>query len=235
MRLHRFIGDFPIDQKIITVTDDALLQQWLNVLRLKEGDKLIISNGQGSEAKGKILSLSKNGSTLEVIEQYENDKEPPNVIFLYSSVLKRDNFEWLAQKSVECGVNSITPILTERTIKTNLQEARLQKIMHEAAEQSGRGLVPKLQSIVSFEMALIEVFKKTANVYICDVEAEKEKKPILPKNDKNTAAVFIGPEGGFTKEEISYALSNGAEKLSLGRSILRAETAAIVAVYKLAY
>ncbi|MDO8492572.1 MAG: RsmE family RNA methyltransferase [bacterium] len=231
MRLHRFIVSFPITDEMITVKETALIYQWQKVLRLKPDDEIILSDGNGTERRVIIVSLERAATKLKIVESYKNEHEPSFNVLLYASIIKRDNFEWLAQKAVECGVKSITPITTERTVKTKLNETRIKKIMHEAAEQSFRASIPKLNKILSFEEALKDAEEKSAQIFICD----PTYKDNLIQSLKNISrAVFIGPEGGFTERELQLAELFGALKLSLGKTILRAETAAIVAVHKLA-
>lgn len=223
-----------IESETVVITDLALLHQMQNVLRLKINDELILSDGKAFDARGKILNFDKNTATVNIFERYQNMNEPPFTVLLYVSIVKRDNFEWICQKSVECGVEGITPIITERTIKIKLAEARLAKIMHEAAEQSGRSIVPKLENTMTFGEALEDAKEKSNIIFIADCEAKSNNENDLLSSDNAIRAIFIGPEGGFTKNELDLAKSFGARSLSLGKSILRAETAAIVSVHKLA-
>lgn len=146
---------------------------------------------------------------------------------LFCSILKKENFEWVVQKATEIGVSVIVPVLTKRTVKTGLNFERLNKIAREATEQSGRGTVPKIRQVVDFTDA-IKMRKDFGQALILEQTSTGE-----PEIDQvGSVAILIGPEGGWEEDEISMALDDGWGAWSLGRTTLRAETAAIVAVAK---
>ncbi len=229
MRLHRFITNFNIDGKNINIKDEVLIHQVKSVLRLKEGDSMQICQNGAEEYEVIIKELSKEDLNLEIIKEITPKTPPLNEVHLYVSIIKKDNFELLSQKCVECGVASITPIITERTIKTNISNERIKKIMHEATEQSLQNKIPKLNRAMSFSEAISEAQKNNFDILIADTKAEKSASPPTSKE----MALFIGPEGGFSEKEINEAKNNGAKTISLGGNILRAETAAIIGVWSL--
>ena len=229
MRLHRFILDIDLSLKKILVSDLELLNQWRNVLRLKVGEEVILSDGNLNEVRGKILKLSSDMAFVQVLEKWKNEAEPEIELTLYLSLLKKENFEWAAEKVTEIGVRKIIPIITERTVKMNLNKERLQKIVREAAEQSGRGLVPEIHEVVKFEEALEEAKKDNGVNLIFEPEAEVVLDSSLRWNDKKKLGVFIGPEGGWSEKELDLARQCGARVVSMGKLTYRAETAAIVA------
>ena len=198
MRLHRFIGDFDFNNKKLKIYDDELVGQIRNVLRLKKGDDLILADGKLNEASASIVDFGKGFVEVEISEITENKNEPQIKTTLYCSILKRENFELLAQKATEAGVAKIVPIRTKRTVKINLREDRLAKIMIEAAEQSGRGIVPVLEKTLSLEEAL-ETAKENEINFFFDVSGSN-----LTAVSKgfNKAGIFIGPEGGWEEREI---------------------------------
>lgn len=226
MRLHRFIGKYNLNKDIIEIKDLDFIKQIKSVLRLELGDFLILCDGQGTEAKVKIIEINKGEIITQVMERTEKEQNLKKVS-LYLSILKKENFELAVEKAVEIGVNEIIPIITERTVKLNLNEDRLRKIIREASEQSGRTVLPNLRSIMKFEEAIIDGKKNEEKIFFDFTEKENTK-----NTDAKTISIFIGPEGGFTKEERDFAKQNDYKIESLGPLTLRAETAAIVATYK---
>ena len=228
MRPHRFIGNFDLSKKELFISDADFINQAKNVLRLKTGDELILCDGKLDEAVAEISLLTKDKVELAIIETRKNENESENHVSLYCSILKKENFEIVVQKAVEVGVKEIAPIIAVRTVKFGLNYERLNKIIKEAAEQSERGILPKLDEAISFDEAVKQA--KSANDLNLFFQAGY---PLLghsmSKLKKN--GVFIGPEGGWTEEEIKIAQSNGFTFVGLSKTTLRAETAAIVASY----
>ena len=258
MRLHRFIGKFDLNQNDLLIEDKELISQINKVLRLKSGDRIILSDGNSNEALAEIQNEPaekgrKFGKTpgvkdaptpgveenfrprksgtliIKIIERYKNESEPIKKVKLYCAVLKKENFELVVQKATEAGVSEIIPIITERTVKTNLNIERLQKITKEAAEQSGRGIIPILHEPIKFEQAIEQAKKNNQKNILFD----KSGIPLLTTNYLLLTAVgiFVGPEGGFSESEVSFAKENGFQIASLGLLTLRAETAAIISTY----
>lgn len=229
MRLHRFIGEYNLNNKIIEILDKETIKQIKDVLRLKNKDKLVLCDGKEKEAQVEIREITKNKIMVSIIE-VKDKKDINKKVSLYLAILKKENFELALQKVVEIGVSEIIPIITERTIKTNLNFNRLEKIIAEASEQSGRTIIPKLYPILKFKDAILDGKKNEGKIFF-DLNEE-----INTKGGGNASAlnssIFIGPEGGFTENENTYAKENGYEISSLGQFTLRAETATIVAVYK---
>lgn len=228
MRLHRFIGNFDLSQKQIVISDADFTNQAKNVLRLKIGEKLILCDGNLNEAVAEISSLNKKLAELKILETYKNEKESINYVILYCPILKKENFEWTVQKAVEIGVKEITPLITSRTVKLGLNKERLEKIIKEAAEQSGRGVLPKINKAVDFNEAVAEAKNKNEINLFFNI-GESPFGHSMSKSKK--IGVFVGPEGGWTEEEIKIAQSNGFTLVGLGDTILRAETAAAIASY----
>ena len=226
MKLHRFIGDFDLSQTEVEILDFEHIKQIKDVLRLEKGDKVVLSDGSGLSAEVTLILVSSNeikGEVGEIIQAPATEK----IVKLYLAILKKENFELAVQKAVEIGVAGIVPIITERTIKTGLNFERLNKIILEASEQSGRSVVPTISDIIEFKDALIEGEEADEKI-VFDLKTE----PHIPNKDSKSASIFIGPEGGFTEKEVNMARDYGYEISSLGPLTLRGETAAIVAAYK---
>lgn len=229
MKLHRFIGAFDLSKKELEILNPENIKQIKDVLRLKEGDVIVVSDGKGKSSEVTLLSLTPDKIKCRV-EGAEGNKEEGARVNLYLSILKKENFELAAQKAVEAGVWSITPIITERTIKTGLNEKRIKKIILEASEQCGRSFVPVLSPTLNFENAL--AFGSASEDKIIFHPGGD-----LYQADKNTrsSSIFIGPEGGFTEREIKIAQDSGYAVASLGPLTLRGETAAVIATYRAVY
>jgi len=236
MRLNRFIGNFDLSKKEMSTNDTDFINQAKNVLRLKAGDKLILCDGNLNEAVAEIVNLNKESAELKILEIYKNKKEPAspaggseNYVVLYCPILKKENFEWAVQKAVEVGMKEITPIITARTVKLGLNRERLEKIIKEAAEQSGRGILPKLNEAIIFDEALKSAEENDLNLFF-----QAGYPPLGHSMSKfEKIGVFVGPEGGWTEEEIKKAQSsNGFTIVGLGKTVLRAETAVVIASYQ---
>lgn len=225
MRLNRFIIDFDFKNENLAIKDKGIISQVRNVLKLEIGEMIILSDGKGSEAQVEIIDLNKNLLTVKILEKKELKNNLPKVA-LYLAILKKENFELAVQKAVECGVCSITPLITDRTVKTGINEERLLKIIKEASEQSGRSFLPTLSSTTKFKDAVLKADSKEKVIF------HPSNESYSPSKGTKEVSIFIGPEGGFTQNEINLAKENGFKVNSLGELILRGETAAIIATYR---
>ncbi|MDO8443182.1 MAG: RsmE family RNA methyltransferase [bacterium] len=238
MRLNRFFGNFDLKAETIKSSDEELINQLKNVLRLNNGDEIILCDGKLNEASCVIESIGRSEVVFKIVKVWQNKKEFSADIILYCSVLKRENFELVIQKAVELGVKEIVPIIAKRTIKLGLRADRAQKIIKEAAEQSGRGILPILRQEMPFADAVRSAESNDLNLF-----CELDKKPIsdsgIDFSKYKKIGVFIGPEGGWDEEELQVVNnppSQGSGRASnfkvvgLSPFTLRAETAAIAAL-----
>ncbi len=225
MKVHRFIIKNIAFQPIIEITDRVFVHQIHTVLGLRVGETIELCDGRGMCARGEITAISKNSVAGSFEAPQKNSRDTDIEVTLYAAIIKRDNFELLAQKATEIGVSKIVPLITRRTIKMSVNRSRLQTILREAAEQSGRGVVPVLGEATTIERACMELDRNT-DAYIFD-EAGDELHGVTPT--KKIRALFIGPEGGWEPGELEQLTH--LKKISLGRGILRAETAAIIATH----
>jgi 16S rRNA (uracil1498-N3)-methyltransferase len=232
MKLHRFIGEYDLSKQEVKIINPETIKQIRAVLRLEIGKKIILSDGKGNEKEVVIISMSKNEILCEVektdLSRVTLDKNKH--VNLYLAILKKENFELAVQKATECGVLKIIPIITERTIKTGINIERLEKIIIEASEQSGRNIVPTLSPILKFKDALNDAKNSEEKVIFHFVENN-----YAPNKKATEASIFVGPEGGFTEKEIKLAKDADFAVSSLGPLTLRGETAAIVATYLTVY
>lgn len=231
MKIHRFIRDFDLSQPELIITNTEVVHQIMNVLKLKKGEVLMVGDGKGTEAEGVLVDLSKKKVIVSLASAVKNKNELDIPLRLYCSILKREHFEVVVQKATELGVSEIIPILTERTVKLHLNQERMQRLLIEATEQSERGVVPSLSPIVSFKEALVE--SPQGQLFLFDRSGSSQKEFITTLDKKkqySSVNLFIGPEGGWTDQELNFAQENGVTVVTLGKSILRAETAAIAAL-----
>lgn len=226
MRRHRFIiEDADLGKASLMLGGDAA-RQLRSVLRAKEGDEILVCDGDGSEAVATIRAM--RGDRIEVAlgAAYRLATEPARPVTLYAAITKRDTFEWACQKATECGVTRLVPVVAERTVKQGLNLERVRTIVREAAEQSGRGRMPEVAELVTFSDAVREAAGRRL---VAALDAEQELAQAALSDEGMSVA--IGPEGGFTEREVALAVESGWEPVSLGPRVLRAETAVAVAAY----
>ncbi len=233
MRLHRFIGNFDLSQDRLDIRDAEILKQARNVLRLKKGDSIILADGKLSEAVVRIAESDKKFLKVETLENYMNKNEPERHGILYCSILKRENFEWVVQKATEVGVKKIVPVISSRTVKLGFKKDRLEKIIREASEQSGRGILPELRNPVNFGEAVKDAGENDLNLFF-EIDSDLMDPAELREMKSKKIGIFIGPEGGWSPEEKKIVEKKVKENKNfklrgLGKLTLRAETAAITA------
>ncbi len=225
MKLHRFYfeGEIPSGGEL-TISSLPFIHQLKNVFRFKKDDRIVIFDNSGFDYLASIQEYGKESVSLLILEKNKNEVVPRREIYLFASILKKNNFEWVVEKATELGVSHIVPILSSRTEKKDINVERLEKIMIEAAEQSGRGTIPTLHEIVSLEEAL-ETYKEINSVAF-EINAEKFKREELSE----IKGIYIGPEGGWTEEEIEMFQKADVPMRSLGPQTLRGETAVVAAL-----
>lgn len=261
MRLHRFYAHKNIvdgagldgKKKGDTLTYIDVGGQWARVFRFKKGDVVVLFNGNGFEYVSEIIgrgtrdgvhNLSRGDETfsLSIVDVKQGAPKPRTNITLYASLIKKSNFELVAQKAVEIGVSTIVPTLSDRTEKKDINLDRLHTIVIEAVEQSGRGDVPTIKEVTSIDDALHTAIGSTSSrsdsliafydTVHSDTEGNTVKNANTDKDNIKDVHVFIGPEGGWSDRERALFKDAGIQALSLGDYILRAETAVIIAVSK---
>lgn len=219
---------------------DAVARQTRDVLRLRPGDALRLLDGAGGEYPAEIVAVERRRVAVRLGERREGAAEPPVRVVLCQGMLKADKLEWVLQKGTELGVAAFVPLLTERAVAAadSMGEARRRRwvrILAEAMEQCGgtvlpdlatpRPLMHALTSLPSGALALIPWEEERGTTLRGAVETARAANPTLRE-----VQLFIGPEGGFSAGEVALARRHGAVPVTLGARILRAETAAVVAV-----
>ena len=208
-----------------------------NVLRLKVGEEILISV-LGASHLSKIEDIDDSAVTVEIIKENYQDTSLPVKIHLFQGLPKSDKLELIIQKTVELGVESITPVEMERCVvkldgkKKDGKTARWQAIAESAAKQSKRTNIPKIESVLSYKQILEKI--RDLDLFIIPYENAKgmqaTKETLQSIKSGMSVGVLIGPEGGFSDNEIELAKALNAKTVSLGKRILRTETAAITAV-----
>ena len=232
-----FVTEDQIKDKIIDIIEDDV-NHIKNVLRLEVEDKIEVCDiNNSNNYLCKIIELNKKYVKCEIIEEIKNNNETNLYLHIFQGIPKAEKMETIIQKTTEIGVSEITPLIMQRCItkldnKTSLKKVeRWQKIAEVAAKQSKRDKIP----IINLPINIKNVYEKLANYDIVLIAYEEEKdnaiKKILnkvPKKENLKIAIIIGPEGGITKEEIKELSNENVKTVSLGKRILRTETAPIV-------
>lgn len=206
-----------------------------NVLRMKIGEEVWISDGGEKEYRCQIENMEAEEVLLHIIYAQEPDYELPNRIYLFQGLPKADKMELIIQKAVELGAFEVIPVETKRCVvkldakKAQKKVARWQQIAESAAKQSKRMLIPQVHEVMSYKQAL----EFAAQMDVCLIPYElakgmKETREVLSQiRPGQSIGIFIGPEGGFEENEVEMAMQSGAHAITLGRRILRTETAGL--------
>jgi 16S rRNA (uracil1498-N3)-methyltransferase len=216
-----------------------------NVLRMKPGDELSVSNGMdGREYRCGILSLNPDRIECELRFIKEDSHELPSGIFLFQGLPKGDKMEEIVQKNVELGVRAVIPVRMKRCVvkldeKKALQKTeRWQGIAEAAAKQSRRGIIPEIHIPLSFKEA-VDLAKRQCDLILLPYELaenmEETRRVFGRVESGKQIAVFIGPEGGFDPDEVKTLKEAGAVSITLGKRILRTETAGMTVMSVLMY
>ncbi|RGD66007.1 16S rRNA (uracil(1498)-N(3))-methyltransferase [Lachnospiraceae bacterium OF09-6] len=242
--MHRFFVEEPaMGENSITITGGDV-NHIKNVLRMSVGDKICVINGQNNkEYYCEITAVGNDAVDTRICEIRESDQELGNEVVLFQGLPKSDKMELIIQKAVELGVHTIVPVSTDRTVvkldakKEANKRKRWMSISESAAKQSGRLRIPEVTPVVSYREAL-EMAKKM-DVCLIPYELaegmEKTRELMSSIQPGQSVAVFIGPEGGFESSEIEKAMEIGAWPITLGKRILRTETAGLVTLAMLVY
>ncbi len=228
---HFFIDPTFIDGEVVRFPQD-ISHQICRVLRLKINDLVMVLDNQGNQFEVQMLEVNTQNCVGSVRKKSLAETEPQVELHLFIALTQREKFEWILQKCCEVGVGKITPVLTERSIvAANLEfskkRERWERILKEAAEQSNRGRIPPLCEPLSFQ----QVVRIEDSHKLIAWENEKIQKvdALLSNLKEPRISLLVGPEGGFAETEIKLALQNQWQPISLGKRILRMETASIVA------
>ncbi|MBX4198161.1 16S rRNA (uracil(1498)-N(3))-methyltransferase [Candidatus Parcubacteria bacterium] len=250
MRLHRFFIEEQLrNKREITIFDEEVIHQWKDVFRLRTGNQLILLDNSGFEYIAEVVLLAKGKAELKIIDSSANTNDPKREVWLFASLIKKDNFEWILEKGTELGVSHFVPMLSERSEKKNLNIERAEKIIKEASEQSGRGIMPELHEVTDLGDLMTAEIREKLGIEVLpmiafDPQGEKfdlarHLEARLPSSLQRQSpstmlgatnppvGVLVGPEGGWTPKELELFKLHNIPIYNLGPQILRAETAAI--------
>ena len=225
----RFFADINhIDnEKILIDGEDAL--HISRSLRMKIGEEITLCDGHNRDYFCIVEAITKDTVVAKINNSAVCENEPALDVTLYQGLTKGDKFDTIIQKAVELGVKRIVPVLTERCISRPNEKdivkkiERWQKISLEAAKQSGRGIVPCICDMVTFKQAISELKELEFALFLYEIGGQSLK--MLINSDIKICGFIIGPEGGFSSAEAEFARQSGITHASLGKRILRTETA----------
>lgn len=240
---HFFVEPSQIEEKEIHITGSDV-NHIRNVLRMKPGEQICVSSGrENKEYFCEISSISQEEVCASVLEVWKSERELESRIVLFQGLPKSDKMELIIQKAVELGVSEIVPVSTARTVvklDVKKEQSRLKRwngISESAAKQSGRLIIPRVTPVMSFQEALACAAELDIKMIPYELAEGMEKTRSLMEKiiPGQSVGIFIGPEGGFEEKEIEKAMEFGVEPVTLGRRILRTETAGLVTLAMLVY
>lgn len=229
--MQKLFVDAKPDEKVILTGEQA--RHIGKSLRMKTGDMLTVCCGDGNDYGCMIDGITSEEVVLTVCYKQANKSEPTVKVTIYQGVPKGDKMEDIIQKCTEMGVFRIVPVLTHRSVSrpddksARKKQMRYQKIALEAAQQSGRGIVPEIGKMITLKEA---VQNDNCEKKILFYEGGGESLKTLIEKNLQSISVYIGPEGGFEKEEVELIKKNGGEVATLGKRILRTQTAPVAAL-----
>ena len=241
--MHRFfVEPSQIGEKEIVINGPDV-NHIRNVLRMRAGEELLAADGQGSEYRCILRELQDSEIRAEICRKLSGSAELPSRITLFQGLPKSDKMDLIIQKCVELGVFRIVPVTTKRTVvkldakKEESRRKRWTAVSESAAKQSGRGIIPEISGVQSFR----EAVEEAGELDVCLIPYEKAENMARTREILSgipagaSIGVFIGPEGGFEEEEVREAMEAGARPITLGRRILRTETAGMAVLAMLGY
>jgi len=198
-----------------------------NVMRLREGDNVLLFNSLDGEFEGKIISSDNNNTKVKLISKTKNISKQAKVSLVFS-LIKSSKLDYLIQKCTEVGVKDFIPVISEKSVAKNLNTKRVQKIIKESCEQSNQLFLPAIQEIEKLEKKL-KSFDKNSVIFFADINSSNKKiDEVLKSNKNHKFYLLIGPEGDFSlKERDLLNKMTNCIPISLGQNILRSETAAV--------
>ncbi len=228
----RFYVDFALSPDSVVELPDNVVRH-LNVLRVKNTEEIVLFNGNGKAYPALPEVLEKRRASVRILREEATDNESPLNITLVQAVSAAERMDFTLQKSVELGVAEIRPIISERCVvrlsgeRAEKRVARWQEIVVSACEQSGRNIVPKVLPLVTYAQALQQLPQETAKLLMSLNRAQKLS-DVRPQSGK--VVFMVGPEGGWTEKEEQQAFDAGFQSVTLGKRVLRTETASLAAI-----
>ncbi|HHX2525437.1 16S rRNA (uracil(1498)-N(3))-methyltransferase [Neisseria flavescens] len=228
----RFYVDFALSPDSVVELPDNVVRH-LNVLRVKNTEEIVLFNGNGKSYPALPEVLEKRRASVRILREETTDNESPLNITLVQAVSAAERMDFTLQKSVELGVTEIRPVISERCIvrlsgeRAEKRVARWQEIVVSACEQSGRNIVPKVLPLTTYAQALQQLPQETTKLLMSLNRAQKLS-DVRPQSGK--VVFMVGPEGGWTEKEEQQAFDAGFQSVTLGKRVLRTETASLAAI-----
>ncbi len=238
-----FVEPHQIQDKMIVIGGSDV-NHIKNVLRMKVGEEISVSNGMdGKEYRCGIAAFEEDRIVCELRFIKEDGVELPSRVYLFQGLPKADKMEMIIQKCVELGVHAVVPVAAKRCVvklddkKAKSKISRWQGIAEAAAKQSKRRIVPEIMDVMTFRQAIqfVKDFDVKLIPYELAEDMKKTREIVSNLQPGQRIAVFIGPEGGFEETEVQEAMENGTEPITLGRRILRTETAGLTVMSWIMY
>ncbi len=239
--MHRFYHSNPLDLNQIIILDEFSSHHALRVMRVKVDDFLILFNGDGFEYRGRVSDINKKTINIEILSKEKNNNESPININLFQSISSNEKMDMVIQKATELGVSSIQPIFTSRsTVKLSIDRIK-KRLIHwrqvsiSACGQSGRSKIPTIKSPIGFDRFVEGITTNSLNLLLHPDNSKESSN--LPNKYSGDINIFIGPEGGFSQDEVLLLKKQNCINIQLGSRILRTETAplAIIAILQYKY
>lgn len=228
----RFYVDFALSPDSVVELPDNVVRH-LNVLRMKNTEEIVLFNGNGKAYPALPEVLEKRRASVRILREEATDNESPLKITLVQAVSAAERMDFTLQKSVELGVAEIRPVISERCVvrlsgeRAEKRVARWQEIVVSACEQSGRNIVPKVLPLTTYAQALQQLPQETTKLLMSLNRAQKLS-DVRPQSGK--VVFMVGPEGGWTEKEEQQAFDAGFQSVTLGKRVLRTETASLAAI-----
>lgn len=228
----RFYVDFALSPDSVVELPDNVVRH-LNILRVKNTEEIVLFNGNGKSYPALPEVLEKRRASVRILREEATDNESPLNITLVQAVSAAERMDFTLQKSVELGVAEIRPVISERCVvrlsgeRAEKRVARWQEIVVSACEQSGRNIVPRVLPLTTYAQALRQLPQETAKLLMSLNRAQKLS-DVRPQSGK--VVFMVGPEGGWTEKEEQQAFDAGFQSVTLGKRVLRTETASLAAI-----
>ena len=228
----RFYVDFALSPDSVVELPDNVVRH-LNVLRVKNTEEIVLFNGNGKAYPALPEVLEKRRASVRILREETTDNESPLNITLVQAVSAAERMDFTLQKSVELGVAEIRPVISERCVvrlsgeRAEKRVARWQEIVVSACEQSGRNIVPKVLPLTTYVQALQQLPQETTKLLMSLNRAQKLSDIRL---QSGKVVFMVGPEGGWTEKEEQQAFDAGFQSVTLGKRVLRTETASLAAI-----
>ena len=228
----RFYVDFALSPDSVVELPDNVVRH-LNVLRVKNTEEIVLFNGNGKAYPALPEVLEKRRASVRILREEATDNESPLNITLVQAVSAAERMDFTLQKSVELGVAEIRPVISERCVvrlsgeRAEKRVARWQEIVVSACEQSGRNIVPKVLPLTTYAQALQQLPQETTKLLMSLNRAQKLSDVRL---QSGKVVFMVGPEGGWTEKEEQQAFDAGFQSVTLGKRVLRTETASLAAI-----